>query len=648
MAVLLPQGKQYYTTSTGAPLIGGKVYTYDFGTTNPRTTWQDAAGTQPNTNPVILDSRGEAIIYWSGNYKVVIKDSLDNTIWTVDGISTVLSSIAQNLLPAADNTYDIGSAALAWRQVYVGANHAPILDTVSGNLGYYKRTDAEIAAGVTPVYFSYPPGYLRRYGTLGVGADTAVFQLAINAARGAGGTRYVRLWPGDDVTITSSLILASDTLAPVDVIGAAPEWYGKTFSSRIQGNFNGPLFTSSGTAIAYSVGPTLADVRLENPNTGTSACLLSADYCGGLRTVFVWGRVGNIGFFSNQELISPRFIETCIDAPTGISVACYRLGTRNPIWYGGRAYSAQYGLDVSGDDPLFIGLNVEFCQVVFRHQALTGAVFLNCHLETSQVIVTNATVVPINVAGAWVDAGGTGVGTSTGVKFIGGQIALTNANSNLAVIKGSGGFNYVLEFDSVNVIATNLIVGNSFTPGAAVALPSGTKIIVKNITNLLVQKPPLDASSGYLFENTNAQGWVDTVGLKVGGNALNSAYNYTTYVPVWGSTAVAPAIGNGTITGRYWQDGNKVTALISVTMGATTGFGTGTYTFTLPVAASFTGFGCAKASDTGVANYIGIAYVNSGLCVVFNQASPSVLWGPANPFAFGATDTIEIEISYFV
>ena len=87
MATLLPEGKQSFETAAGIPLVGGKVYTYDAGTNNPRTTYQDAAATVPNANPVILDARGEATIFWNGAYKVVLKDALDNTIWSVDNIT---------------------------------------------------------------------------------------------------------------------------------------------------------------------------------------------------------------------------------------------------------------------------------------------------------------------------------------------------------------------------------------------------------------------------------------------------------------------------------------------------------------------------------------------------------------------------------
>lgn len=86
---LMPEGKQSFAGSAGAPLVGGKLYTYDAGTSTPRTTYQDAAGTVPNTNPVILDARGEATVFWNGNYKVVLRDSADVVIWTVDNINAL-------------------------------------------------------------------------------------------------------------------------------------------------------------------------------------------------------------------------------------------------------------------------------------------------------------------------------------------------------------------------------------------------------------------------------------------------------------------------------------------------------------------------------------------------------------------------------
>lgn len=81
MAVALPQGKQQFFTDAGAFLAGGKVYAYIAGTSTPKDTYTTAAQTIANTNPVILNSRGEAAIYWAGAYDVILKTAADVTIY---------------------------------------------------------------------------------------------------------------------------------------------------------------------------------------------------------------------------------------------------------------------------------------------------------------------------------------------------------------------------------------------------------------------------------------------------------------------------------------------------------------------------------------------------------------------------------------
>lgn len=105
MASLMPPGKQQYFTANGVPLAGGKLYTYAAGTTSLLSTYQDKSGGTPNTNPVILDSRGEASVFWgSAGYKAVLKDSTDVTIWTQDNLYAVQDSssmtFAQQLITA--------------------------------------------------------------------------------------------------------------------------------------------------------------------------------------------------------------------------------------------------------------------------------------------------------------------------------------------------------------------------------------------------------------------------------------------------------------------------------------------------------------------------------------------------------------------
>jgi hypothetical protein len=111
MAVLSPSPKAQFLDASGNPLVGGKVYTYAAGTTTPLATFTTGAGTVANTNPVILDSRGEANIWYSNgtSYKVALTDSADALIWTVDNIATIGSLAFQNANAVAITGGTIGS-----------------------------------------------------------------------------------------------------------------------------------------------------------------------------------------------------------------------------------------------------------------------------------------------------------------------------------------------------------------------------------------------------------------------------------------------------------------------------------------------------------------------------------------------------------
>lgn len=79
--------------SNGDPLSGGKVYTYESGLTTPKTTYSNRALSSANANPVILDSRGEAAIFCRGLFKIVVKDSNDVTLYTLDNLQVSESTL---------------------------------------------------------------------------------------------------------------------------------------------------------------------------------------------------------------------------------------------------------------------------------------------------------------------------------------------------------------------------------------------------------------------------------------------------------------------------------------------------------------------------------------------------------------------------
>lgn len=93
MALLSPNPKQQFFDANGSPLSGGKIYTYEAGTSTPVATYQDASGVTANTNPIILDSRGMCNIWLltTKNYKYVVKDADDVMIFTTDNIGVTLT-----------------------------------------------------------------------------------------------------------------------------------------------------------------------------------------------------------------------------------------------------------------------------------------------------------------------------------------------------------------------------------------------------------------------------------------------------------------------------------------------------------------------------------------------------------------------------
>lgn len=83
---------------------GGKVYTYVPGTSTLRNTYTDSTAGTPNTNPIILDSKGEAAIWQTGKIKVNVLESDDTQVtgFPVDDIGYLI--IADDIHAATNKT----------------------------------------------------------------------------------------------------------------------------------------------------------------------------------------------------------------------------------------------------------------------------------------------------------------------------------------------------------------------------------------------------------------------------------------------------------------------------------------------------------------------------------------------------------------
>lgn len=95
----------------GKPLAEGKVYTYEAGTTTPKSTYTTMAGDVPNLNPVILDQNGKAKIFLGdGAYRMRILDSNDALI---DDINQISRYVTQSEFASFQQTVQDGVDQLA-------------------------------------------------------------------------------------------------------------------------------------------------------------------------------------------------------------------------------------------------------------------------------------------------------------------------------------------------------------------------------------------------------------------------------------------------------------------------------------------------------------------------------------------------------
>jgi hypothetical protein len=143
---LAPTPKLQFFDANGAPLVGGKLYTYAAGTTTPLASYTDSTGNTANTNPVILDSRGEANVWLSGAiYKFALYDSTNVLIWTVDNIS-----INGSNLPVTDLTGDGTTTVFAVSDGFT----AIYINGVYQNRNTYAVTSGTVTFSQAPPYTS--------------------------------------------------------------------------------------------------------------------------------------------------------------------------------------------------------------------------------------------------------------------------------------------------------------------------------------------------------------------------------------------------------------------------------------------------------------------------------------------------------------
>jgi hypothetical protein len=266
VASISPDPRLQFFANDGSPLVGGKLYTYAAGTTTPLATYTSITGLVANTNPVILDSRGEASVWLtSAKYKFVLKTAADVEIWTQDNLWAAANVDGSN----ATGTWPISISGNAATATYA---------TTAGSVTPGNAVTSIAGAGLYG--FTLPGGPITSTGTLTV---TPPVPGASGNVLTSDGTNWVP--SAGAYPLTSGTAVASTSGVSIDFT-SIPSWV-KCLTI---------LFTGASTATASN--PSLAF------QLGTSGGMVSSGYLGSTSSTYGAGSVNSlIAFSTNFQFI---------------------------------------------------------------------------------------------------------------------------------------------------------------------------------------------------------------------------------------------------------------------------------------------------------------------------------------------------------
>jgi len=216
MAGLTPSPKQQIFGSDGLPLVGGKIYTYAAGTSTPIATYTDYYATTANTNPIILDSFGQANIWLinTTSYKFIVRDANDVLLYTVDNISIPLDSGSlASPPPIGDIVPNTGAFTTLSATGTV---------TFSGQVNFTGTGAAKSNVGTTPQRPATPVAGMFRYNTTfgtfeGYGTDWG----PLGGAASGGGGNSIFYENDQTVTIEYSITAGKNAMStgPITIAG---------------------------------------------------------------------------------------------------------------------------------------------------------------------------------------------------------------------------------------------------------------------------------------------------------------------------------------------------------------------------------------------------------------------------------------------
>jgi hypothetical protein len=146
-------GAQFFDNN-GNPLSGGKIYTYEAGTTTPLATYTSSTGVTAHTNPIVLNSGGrvpsggEIWVLVQTLYKFVLETNTGVLIATYDNVGSSFNAVAI----IANFTGNGSTVAFTLASAPTGENSTNVYVN-----GVYQQKNTYSVAGAVLTFSEAPP-----------------------------------------------------------------------------------------------------------------------------------------------------------------------------------------------------------------------------------------------------------------------------------------------------------------------------------------------------------------------------------------------------------------------------------------------------------------------------------------------------------
>jgi len=611
---ILPQAVETFVDANGKPLAGGSVYMYIPNTTTFKNTWQDPALTILNTNPIILNASGQAIIWGTGSYRQQVFDVNNNLIWdqvTEDTSSGLLGNMTDDTFvagtdftPGATTTLTLSVAPGSIQNTWIYFDAA------------YQADNSIASLNGTTLTFNAPIPIGTQLVTVKIGSTVAI------------GT------PGDG-TVTDATVAANAGIKGTKINFQSS--FAGTVSRTVQSKLNEFVSVLDFGAVGDGV------------NDDTAAFNAAATACSG-RSIFVPDPPVNY-VISNLVTLPAN---TIMFGEGKFTTKIFKKGNNDMFSLGDGAGLREVWID--GQGATNTGGQGIVLNSTDGHQSLVDCRVINfpdlcVNFPNTQVgsqfIALNC---EFNQYGATSGSNRFAIGMHDAAQlsavprtFIGcefeGTPSFNFGGCNDVFVSGcfTGDLNYTLNSRGVQIANSRIanqtalsIYGHNHTIVGCDVNPQIT--LTPGVDNCHIG--PNSLNNAPIIDNS--------------GNGRNQLFDWNTnYTPTLSSAGTQPAIGNGTIAGRWLRTGSLIKVSIQFAPGSTTTFGTGELQFSLPTpnTSDVSQLGTWTINHGGTI-YTGVGVVSANAQVIGLLRDTSGAVTGTSPAIWAAGDLFNIDVSY--